>query len=108
MFLQELLDKKEIISDIKITVKGSGVNFYFWVNLWYCTLDLIKTHIDEVCQSNNNFYFKEEMDERNRQITSEENQVQSIANNEDEIKQQQNIEEKEDKKDDQSNSKPSK
>jgi len=34
---------------------------------------LIKTHIDEVSLNNNNYYFKEEMDVRNK-LTSEDNQ----------------------------------
>ena len=41
---------------MKIVVKGSGVKFYFWINQWYSTLDLIKTHVDQNRQKDNNYF----------------------------------------------------
>ena len=38
--------KLKIDSDIKISVKGGGLDFYFWANLWYSTLNIIKNFLD--------------------------------------------------------------
>jgi len=56
------LDKIDIQSDMKIEVKGSGVKFYFWINQWYSTLDLIKTHVDQSKQTDNNYFYISNMD----------------------------------------------
>jgi len=43
------IDFEEIIkinSDIKISINGAGLDFYFWANLWYSTLTLVKTFLD--------------------------------------------------------------
>ena len=29
-------------------ITGSGVDFYYWVNLWYSSLDLIKLYLEEI------------------------------------------------------------
>ena len=57
LIIKILLDKIDIQSDMKITVKGSGVKFYFWINQWYSTLDLIKTHVDQSKQVDNNYFY---------------------------------------------------
>lgn len=56
------MDKIDIQSDMKIEVKGSGVKFYFWINQWYSTLDLIKTHVDQSKQTDNNYFYISNMD----------------------------------------------
>jgi len=33
---------------LKVSVNGYGVKFYFWCNLWYTALDLVKLFIDEI------------------------------------------------------------
>lgn len=33
---------------MKVNVSSLGVKFYFWLNLWYSALDLIKLFIDEI------------------------------------------------------------
>jgi protein-tyrosine phosphatase len=43
----EFQDKININSDIKINMKGGGLDFYIWVNLWYSTLELIKRFLDK-------------------------------------------------------------
>jgi protein-tyrosine phosphatase len=45
-FVVEIKDKIKIDSDIKISVKGGSLDFYFWANLWYSTLNLIKGFLD--------------------------------------------------------------
>ena len=42
----EFDDLIKIDSDIKISIKGGGLDFYIWANLWYSTLNLIKSHLD--------------------------------------------------------------
>ncbi len=42
---------------MKIVIKGSGVKFYFWINQWYSTLDLIKTHVDQARQNDPNYFY---------------------------------------------------
>ena len=37
-----------IKSDLKMDVTGSGVDFYYWINLWYSSLDLIKVYLEEI------------------------------------------------------------
>jgi hypothetical protein len=46
-FKVEFLDDIRIVSDIKICLKGAGVNFSFWANLWYSSLNSIKSHLDK-------------------------------------------------------------
>jgi hypothetical protein len=29
-------------------VAGSGIDFYYWINLWYSSLDLIKVYLEEI------------------------------------------------------------
>ena len=29
-------------------INGNGVYFYYWINLWYSSLDLIKVYLEEV------------------------------------------------------------
>jgi len=40
-------EKLKIESDIKISVNGSGVNFYVWANLWYSSYSCIKDFLDK-------------------------------------------------------------
>lgn len=45
-FKFEIEDMIKIDSDIKISIKGCGLDFYFWANLWYSTINLIKSFMD--------------------------------------------------------------
>ncbi len=45
-FIYEIYDEIPVISDIKMSIKGGGLDFYFWANLWYSSLNLIKNFID--------------------------------------------------------------
>jgi hypothetical protein len=47
-YVVEFSNKLPIKSDLKVSVKGFGFKFYFWCNLWYTALDLIKIFIDQV------------------------------------------------------------
>lgn len=29
-------------------IVGSGIDFYFWINLWYSSLDIIKAYLEEI------------------------------------------------------------
>ena len=44
-FIFEFQDQVKIDSDIKIEIKG-GLDFYIWVNLWYSTLEIIRTFVE--------------------------------------------------------------
>lgn len=45
-FKFEIEEKNKIDCDIKISIKGAGLDFYFWANLWYSTLNVIKSYLD--------------------------------------------------------------
>lgn len=44
-FIMTIHEEVKIESDIKISIAGS-VDCYFWMNLWYSSLDIIKTYLD--------------------------------------------------------------
>lgn len=46
-FIMDLNDNIKIDSDIKISANGGGLDFYFWVNLWYSSLKNIKVLLDK-------------------------------------------------------------
>lgn len=52
-YLIEMKDKISINSDIKINIKGNGIKFYCWVNLWYSTLNLLKAHLENIKNTKN-------------------------------------------------------
>jgi protein-tyrosine phosphatase len=49
-FKLDLEDNIKIVSDIKISITGGGLDFYFWANLWYSTLNVIKSYLDNFHQ----------------------------------------------------------
>lgn len=47
-FYQNYKSKIPIKSDLKMDVTGSGIEFYYWINLWYSSLDIIKVYLEEI------------------------------------------------------------
>lgn len=45
-FIFEFLEEVNIDSDIKIKITGD-LDFYIWINLWYSTLEIIRTFIEK-------------------------------------------------------------
>jgi protein-tyrosine phosphatase len=54
-FILTINERIKIDSDIKISASG-GVDSYFWVNLWYSSLDIIKTFLDKFHQDQGPVY----------------------------------------------------